>query len=100
MPPSSPERAEFLTSLLAHDISNYNQTSRGYLEMLLDEQMGPLNPEQTRVLTICLRQSGRIQSLIESVRLIEELADTEPHLEPADLDSAIQESVTQVQSAF
>ena len=100
MLPSKVERSEFMTSLLAHDISNYNQTSRGYLEMLLDEQMGPLSDEQSRALTICLRQSGRIQSLIESVRLIDELEETAPRLEAADLDPAIQNAVAQVQTAF
>jgi signal transduction histidine kinase len=100
MPSNRAERGEFMTSLLAHDISNYNQTTRGYLEMLLDEQMGPLTDEQNRALTICLRQSGRIQSLIESVRLIHEVEGTESRLEPADLDEAIREAVVQVQTAF
>jgi signal transduction histidine kinase len=100
MSPSKAERAEFMTALLAHDISNYNQTTRGYLEMLLDEQMGPLTDEQSRALTICLRQSGRIQSLIESARLIDELEGTEPRLEPADLDEAIRDAVAQVQTSF
>lgn len=94
------ERCEFVTSLLAHDISNYNQTSRGYLEMLLEEQMGPLTEEQSRVLTICLRQSSRIQSLIESVRLVSDLEGLPPELEPLPLDEVIQQTIEQVQSAY
>lgn len=94
------ERGEFMTSLLAHDISNYNQTSRGYLEMLLDEQMGPLTDDQARALTICLRQSARIQSLLESARVIVELSSNAPQVEPRDLDQAIQSAIQQTQATY
>ena len=94
------EYSEFITSLLAHDISNYNQTSRGYLEMLLEEYMGVLSEEHARVLTICLRQSHRIQSLLESVRLLSDLATTpfEPKL--IDLDETIREAIRFVEKDF
>jgi two-component system, LuxR family, sensor kinase FixL len=91
-------RGEFLTALLVHDISNYNQTSRGYLEMLMEEQMGSLTEEQLRALTICLRQATRIQSLIESVQLLEEIAQTSSTLETLDLDEAIRDAISFVQS--
>jgi signal transduction histidine kinase len=93
-------QGDFLTMLLAHDISNYNQTSRGYLEMLLEEQMGPVAEEQGRVLGICLRQSYRIQSLIESVRLLYDLAAVPPVLEFTDLDAAIGQAISSVQGMF
>jgi signal transduction histidine kinase len=93
-------QGDFVTMLLAHDISNYNQTSRGYLEMLLDEQMGPVAEEQGRALTICLRQSYRIQSLIESVRLLYDLDAARPVFEVMDLDAAIRETIDAVQGMF
>lgn len=92
--------SEYFTALLAHDISNYNQTIRGYLEMLLDEQMGPLTPEQSRALGRCLKQSRRIQSLIESVRQLGELPSTQPQLRELSLDSSIREALEVVQSDF
>jgi len=88
----------YFTALLSHDISNYNQTIRGYLEMLLNEQMGPLTADQTRALGRCLRQSRRVQSLIESVRQLRDLVDTEPQLQELSLDAAIKEALEQVQS--
>lgn len=97
---TTPDYHQFITSLLAHDIANYNQTSRGYLEMLLEEQMGPLTDEQARVLVICLRQSIQIQNLIDSVRLIGELATTETKLEPVDLDETIRDVIQRVQTEF
>jgi signal transduction histidine kinase len=90
----------FMTTVLNHDISNFNQTSRGYLEMLLDEQMGLLTDEQARVLAICLLQTKRIQDLIEAVRLIEELDGVPPKLKTIDLDDVVQEAVQKVQNLF
>jgi signal transduction histidine kinase len=94
------EYGEFVTSLLAHDISNYNQTSRGYLEMLLEEQMGPLTEEQARVLTVCLRQANRIQSLLESIRLLSDLTRTPIELDTFNLDDAIRDAVQWVEKDF
>jgi two-component system, OmpR family, sensor histidine kinase KdpD len=94
----SAECSEFLVSLLTHDISNFNQTSRGYLEMLLEEQMGTITDDQTRALSHCLRQANRIQGLLESVRLILELDRKEIQLEPVDLDETIREVISRVQT--
>lgn len=98
--PTGKEQSEFVTALLAHDISNYNQTSRGYLEMLLDEQMGPLTEDQSRAITICLRQSNRIQSLIESVRLIADLREQELEARALNLDDAILDAIQHTQSTY
>jgi signal transduction histidine kinase len=94
------ELCHFMMTILSHDVSNFNQTSRGYLEMLLDEQMGTLSDEQARALSICLRQTKRIQDLIEAVRLIEELDGTPPKLKTIDLDGEIQEAIRRVQDSF
>jgi signal transduction histidine kinase len=100
MPTGKEARSEFVTALLAHDISNYNQTSRGYLEMLLDEQMGALTEDQSRAITICLRQSNRIQSLIESVRLIADLSDVPSEPRALSLDDAILDAIQHTQSTY
>jgi signal transduction histidine kinase len=99
-PRSEIEYSEFITSLLAHDISNYNQTSRGYLEMLLEEYMGVLSEEHARVLTICLRQSNRIQSLLESVRLLSDVATAPVEPMVIDLDEPIREAIRFVEKDF
>jgi signal transduction histidine kinase len=97
---SKEQRCEFITALLAHDISNYNQTTRGYVEMLLDEQMGPLTEDQARVLTICLRQSNRIQSLIAAARMVTELQDQPPELKAVPLDDAIADAIRHTQATY
>lgn len=91
---------DYFTAILTHDISNFNQTARGYLEMLAGEQMGPTTSQQQRALESCLRQSRRIQSLVESVRLLEELADSPAEPEDVDLDAAIREAVASVQREY
>jgi signal transduction histidine kinase len=91
---------QLYVALLTHDISNYNQTTRGYLEMLLDEQLGPITDEQARVLTTCLRQCRRIQSLIDAIRLLEQLVRTAPATEPLDLDEVIRDTILAVQREY
>jgi len=97
---SSEKAHQFYTALLAHDISNFNQTTRGYLEMLLAEQMGSLSEEQNRVLTTCLRQCRRIQSLVDAIRLLERLESEAPKIEPVELDAAIKTAVVMAQQEF
>ncbi len=100
MEPAKVDLSDYITALLSHDISNFNQTSRGYLEMLLAEQMGTLNPDQLRALTICLRQTTRIQNLIDSARLVVQLTSSSATLKPQDLDMAITEAIRQVENEF
>lgn len=88
------------TALITHDVSNYNQTTRGYLEMLLDEQMGPLTDEQTRALSTCLRQCLRIQSLMDSIALLEQMAQRECRPEVLDAGQILREQVAVVQHEF
>ena len=100
MEPSRVDLSDYITALLSHDISNFNQTSRGYLEMLLAEQMGTLNPDQLRAMTICLRQTTRIQNLIDAARLLVQLTSTSVNLRSQDLDAAITEAIRQVENEF
>jgi len=88
----------FFVALLSHDISNFNQTTRGYLEMLLGEQMGEISEEQSRVLTTCLRQCQRVESLIDGIRQLERLEATPPQLEPIDLDDVSRQAIESVQT--
>lgn len=92
--------SEYFTAVLTHDISNFNQTTRGYIEMLLNEQMGQLTEEQARALSNCLRQCRRIQSLIESVRLLAETTKTDPVVKEVSLDQAVRDAMQAVQTEF
>jgi signal transduction histidine kinase len=95
-----PDSSQFITALLSHDISNYNQTSRGYLEMLLSDQMGSLNEEQDRAVTICLRQTARIQDLIDAVRLLVDLQHAPVRAEAVDLDAVIRQAILYTENEF
>ena len=100
MEPTRVDLSDYITALLSHDISNFNQTSRGYLEMMLAEQMGTLNPDQLRALAICLRQTTRIQSLIDAARLLVQLTSTPINLRNQDLDGAVTDAIRQVENEF
>ena len=88
------DSTDYITALLSHDISNHNQTSRGYLEMLLADQLGPLNEDQARALTVCLRQTTRVQNLIDSVRLLVKLDSTPVGAQRVDLDRSVEAAST------
>lgn len=100
MTQSKADSSEYITSLLSHDISNFNQTSKGYLEMLLADQIGELSDEQARVMTICLRQTNRIQNLISAVRMMVELAIAPVHQTTVDLDAAVEAAIASVERDF
>ena len=96
----SEDSGDYIIALLSHDISNFNQTSRGYLEMLLADQLGPLTPDQARAMAICLRQTGRVQNLIDSVRMLVRLHQSPVHLVPVDLDQAIRDAILQAETDY
>ena len=100
MTQSKADSSEYITSLLSHDISNFNQTSRGYLEMLLADQIGELTDEQARVITICLRQTNRIQNLITAVRMLVELTNTKIQMVTLDMDRAMEAAMEIVERDF
>lgn len=91
------DSSKFIADLLYHDISNYNQTSRGYFEMLLAEQMGPMNDEQVRAIQICFRQTSRIQNLLDSVRLLVEMDGAPVRPERLNLDTLLQSTIQWIQ---
>lgn len=91
---------DFFLNLLTHDISNYNQTTRGYLEMLINGQMGQVTEEQRRPLIICLRQTYRIQNLISAARLINDLQDRPLKRQAISLEDTIEQARLAVQSTF
>ena len=100
MTQSKADSSDYITALLSHDISNFNQTSQGYLEMLLADQIGELSDEQARVIGICLRQTNRIQSLIDAVRLLVALGRGPINGIKVDLDDAVEVAIQRVQKEF
>lgn len=100
MTQSKADSSEYITSLMSHDISNFNQTSRGYLEMLLADQIGELSDEQARVITICLRQTNRIQNLTSAVRLLVELSGMPVEPLVVDLDPTMTQAIARVEKDF
>ena len=55
------------SGMIEHEIRTASTAVHGYLQMLLDERAGGLNPTQRRFLEEARRASGRISSLVDNL---------------------------------
>lgn len=56
-----------LISNVSHELRTPLAHVKGYLELLADEQLGPLTQEQARAIEVMLRGAGRLERLIEDL---------------------------------
>jgi PAS domain S-box-containing protein len=90
------ERAEFFTDLLSHDINNYIQAVRGWLDVLSKEELGK---EQMEVLQRAQEQAGRVSDLIARVRALSKTRQAE-ELKPMDLSEVMDETVWDLRQKY
>ena len=90
------ERAEFFTDLLSHDINNYIQAVRGWLDVLSKEELGE---EQMEILLKALEQTGRVSDLIARVRALSKTQHAE-ELKPMDLNEVLDETVWDLRQKY
>jgi PAS domain S-box-containing protein len=83
------QRAEFLHSLLRHDLGNKLQVTQGYLELLRD---GDLDEREQEFLEDSLNSIDEATELIENVRMLNQIDGTET-LAPVDLGAVVFEAV-------
>lgn len=83
------QRAEFLHSLLRHDLGNKLQITKGYLELLADEE---LPDRQQEFVGDSLNSIDDAIELIENVRMLNRIDGTETP-EPVDLNAVVFEAV-------
>jgi signal transduction histidine kinase len=56
-----------LISNVSHELRTPLAHIKGYLELLMEEQLGPLSPEQKKPVDVMLRAAGRLERLIEDL---------------------------------
>ena len=83
------DRAEFLHSLLRHDLGNKLTVTDGYLELLSETD---LDDRQTEYLEYAHNGVTEAMDLIENVRMLSKLEDEEM-IRPVDLERIVRESV-------
>ncbi|TMK79963.1 MAG: hypothetical protein E6G45_02085 [Actinobacteria bacterium] len=76
---------EFL-SLVSHELRTPLTSIRGYLELVLDEEAGELNPEQRRFLAAVERNSGRLLRLVGDLLFVAQADAGRLTLEQSSLD--------------
>jgi signal transduction histidine kinase len=78
---------EFL-SLVSHELRTPLTSIRGYLDLVLDEEAGELNPEQRRFLQAVERNSGRLLRLVGDLLFVAQADAGRLSLEQAKVDLA------------
>ena len=78
---------EFL-SLVSHELRTPLTSIRGYLDLVLDEEAGDLNPEQRRFLEAVERNSGRLLRLVGDLLFVAQADAGRLSLEKAKVDLA------------
>jgi signal transduction histidine kinase len=76
---------EFL-SLVSHELRTPLTSIRGYLDLVLDEEAGELNPEQQRFLRAVERNSGRLLRLVGDLLFVAQADAGRLTLERAEVD--------------
>jgi signal transduction histidine kinase len=59
-------KSNFIANI-SHELRTPLTHIRGYLELLIDDGLGPLNPEQSDALSVMLRSEDRLERLIENL---------------------------------
>ena len=68
-------KEDFFTDLICHDVRNYDQTLLGYMDLLLEGALGPLEGEAAKLAQRTRRDAYELREFIERVRV---LAGREP----------------------
>jgi signal transduction histidine kinase len=76
---------EFL-SLVSHELRTPLTSIQGYLDLVLDEEAGQLNPEQRRFLEAVERNSGRLLRLVGDLLFVAQADAGRLSLEQAEVD--------------
>lgn len=81
---------ELLLDMLSHDIGNYIQAARGFLELI--EVVGNLDDKTLKYLKRSEKTMGEIMTLVDNVKNLTVLRNREPSLSKQDLREVIERS--------
>ena len=79
---------ELLLDMLSHDIGNYIQAARGFLELV--EVVGKLEDKALKYLKRSEKTMGDIMALVDNVKSLTVLRNREPTLSPQDLREVVE----------
>jgi signal transduction histidine kinase len=85
---------DFVASV-SHELRTPLTSIRGYVELLLDEETGPLNATQRKFLSVVERSTERQMRLVADLLLVAQLgtADLQLELEPIEVGALVEEAV-------
>jgi signal transduction histidine kinase len=85
---------EFVASV-SHELRTPLTSIRGYIELMLDEETGPLNATQRKFLSVVERSTERQMMLVADLLLVAQLgaADLKLDLEPLEVGALVEEAV-------
>jgi signal transduction histidine kinase len=85
---------EFVASV-SHELRTPLTSIRGYIELMLDEETGPLNATQRKFLSVVERSTERQMMLVADLLLVAQLgaADLQLELEPLEVGALVDEAV-------
>jgi signal transduction histidine kinase len=87
-------KGEFVASV-SHELRTPLTSIRGYIELMLDEETGPLNATQRKFLSVVERSTERQMMLVADLLLVAQLgaADLQLELEPLEVGALVAEAV-------
>jgi signal transduction histidine kinase len=85
---------DFVASV-SHELRTPLTSIRGYVELMLDEETGPLNETQRKFLSVVERSTERQMMLVGDLLLVAQLGNGELHLElePVEVGDLVEEAV-------
>jgi signal transduction histidine kinase len=80
---------------VSHELRTPLTSIRGYIELMLDEETGPLNETQRKFLSVVERSTERQMMLVADLLLVAQLgaADLQLDLEPLEVGPLVEEAV-------
>ncbi len=94
-------RASFVRDLV-HELSTPITPIAGYLRILQSEKLGPLSPQQKKVLESMIGSIGRLSRIVENLADFANLQTNAAtlRLEPVDPDAVVEEVVSELRGAI